>query len=145
MIVFLRYQQAMQLTEPLCQRMPQAIGALCLPAKSHPLLSCGSCSINWPYLSYLMSAPGTPDCLSTCCAANTFVQSWTYRVDTSTAASSSGATTTLIGYLAATCSDGSSLTAATNQSQTYNSTYTLGMMQTDATESQYGYSNFDLT
>ncbi|KAK9791613.1 hypothetical protein WJX73_010400 [Symbiochloris irregularis] len=81
------------------------------------------------------------------CPSNTFVVSWSYRTDTYTYTSAGQTqTTTLVGYLGATCSDGSTLQASTRQSVNASSgTWTNGSVYTDATESQFGYSSFDLT
>ncbi|KAK9803091.1 hypothetical protein WJX73_000421 [Symbiochloris irregularis] len=80
------------------------------------------------------------------CPENTFITSWSFRNDQYTTASSNGSVTTLIGSLSATCSDGSTLSAATRQSETGGpGSWANGSTQTDATESTLGYSSFELT
>ncbi|KAK9803108.1 hypothetical protein WJX73_005101 [Symbiochloris irregularis] len=78
---------------------------------------------------------------------NTFISSWSFRTDQYTTAASNGSvTTSLIGSLSGSCSDGSSLSAATRQSQNgIPGAWINGSTQTDATESTLGYSSFELT
>lgn len=119
----------------------------CIPQLRHIVRKCESCTnpigIQSPTPSSRIARPDFDNVL---CAANTFIVSWQYRLDTYTTTSSSGNTTaTLIGSLGATCSDGSTLQAATRQNITGSSAYVAGVVQSDATESQYGYSAFELT
>lgn len=81
-------------------------------------------------------------------AVNAFITSWTYRTDTFSGPVMPGQSEeTLIGYLAANCSDGSALVAATRQTAPYavNGQWIKGEMMTDTTETISGYSSFELT
>lgn len=80
-----------------------------------------------------------------CMAANTYITNFTFRSDVQAAANGTQ-NTTLIGYLAANCSNGSSLTPVTRMfDSSTNSSYTNGSLETDSAESPYGYSSFELT
>ena len=85
-----------------------------------------------------------------CCADNTFIDRFYFRVDTyrevSTDGSQTISTISFIGELGGFCSDGSNLNAASSVQVTdvYNGTYIEGQV-TSLADSPNGYTGFELT
>ncbi|KAK9802003.1 hypothetical protein WJX73_009753 [Symbiochloris irregularis] len=91
------------------------------------------------------SAPGNAVFVVDTCPTNTFITNFTIRSDQYTPTNDSRSTT-LVGLLEATCSNGSTLTAVVRQfDSSTNASYTNGSVRTDTAESPYGYSSFELT